>query len=264
MDTRQSLLKQFANCPRQFYYSHVLGLGRGEVGSLTVLGSVWHYALDVYETLGGDLETALKTFNYYWSKPWELGLHIDYYHRGSDHEKLRKRGVAMLVRYDELAPYEGEVVGTELYFTVQVGKHRLSGTIDKLLAHPGLRALEVVDYKTAAFVPEKLKFSLQFTAYCLATELPEFWESIGRPEDFYKYAGWRRQGQWFHARNTRVYNAGTRNAIDYQRLVLMMDEMERAIEQNIFMPDYSGESCGFCPFTERCGTEVEDPRLGSV
>lgn len=260
MRIRQSRLKQFADCPHQYFLSHIKGLGKEEVGSLTVLGSIWHYAIDVYE-ITGSLESAIKTFDHYWNNPEELGLKIDFYHRGSTHKSLRTRAHKMLTRYHELAPWQTNVVGTELEFEVPLGTHTLHGTIDKLVEHPGQRMLEVVDYKTGSYVPKFLKYNLQFTAYCYATERPEFWEGLGRPDDFYLYAGWNRSGQWFHARNTKVYNAGYRNAQDYKRLLLMADRMERSIEENIFILDYSGESCGYCPFTDICGDEVEDPRL---
>ena len=253
---------QFSNCPRQYYYEKIAKLGEDQSGSLTVLGSIWHYAIDVYETLGGDLDTALATFEYYWKNPWKLGLKIDFWHRGGTQESLLKRGLAMLVRYDELAPWEGDIISTEVPFAVPLGDHTLRGVIDKVVVHPGQKIVEVVDYKTGSYVPEKLKFNVQFTSYCYATERPEFWEGIGRPDDFYMYAGWSRQGKWFHARNTKVYNTGFRGAIDYQRLLLMANEMERSIEAEIFPVDYSGETCGYCTFVETCGTEVEDPRLG--
>lgn len=169
----------------------------------------------------------------------------------------------MLVRYDELAPWEGEVIGTEIKFEVPLGTHTLRGIIDKLTAHPGKRMLKVVDYKTGSYVPEKLKYNVQFTSYCYATERPEFWAALGRPDDFYRYAGWSRMGEWFHARNTKVFNTGYRGALDYQRLLLMADETERSIEAEIFPIDYSGETCGYCPFVDRCGSEVVDPRIGS-
>jgi hypothetical protein len=262
MFLRQSLLKQFASCPRQFYYSHVLNLGEESVGSLTVLGSVWHYAVEVYENYGYDLTLALRTFNHYWDHPEELGEHIDFWHRGGTKETLRKRGIQMLEKYDHLAPWtEGRLIGTELRFEVPLGEHVLSGTIDKLWYRPGLSALEVIDFKTGSYVPERLKFNVQFTAYCYATERPEFWGSVPGWEDGYeRFAGWSRGGHWFHARNTKMYNAGYRTEQDYQRLLLQANEMERSIEQQIFPLDYSGSTCGYCPFTEICGQEVEDPR----
>ncbi len=262
---RQSRLKQFADCPRQWYYEHVLKQAEEKVGSLTVLGSIWHYAMEVYVTLDNDLETALASFTYYWAHPWELGYTIDFWHRRTTHDSLLKRGRNMLIRYDELAPWEGHVIGTEIGFSVPLGSHTLTGHIDKLLEHPGQTTIEVVDYKTAAMVPEKLKYNVQFTSYCYATERPEFWEGIDQPDAFFEYAGWKRRGQWFHARNTKVFNAGYRTELDYKRLLLMADEMERSIEAGIYPIDYSGETCGYCPFVETCGsTEVSDPRLLSI
>lgn len=261
MRIRQSRLKQFADCPNQYRYAEVLGLGSESVGSLTVLGSVWHYSVEVYERLGGDLGSALATFEYYWAHPEELGFTIDFWHRRTTFDSLLKRGRKMLIRYDELAPWGGDVIGTELRFEVPLGSHVLEGTIDKLVKHQGQRLLTVVDYKTGSHVPEKLKYNLQFTAYCYATERPEFWEQLGLPDDYYRYAGWKRSGEWFHARNTKVFNAGYRGAWDYKRLRYMADEMERSIEENIFILDYSGVTCGYCAFVDICGDEVEDPRL---
>ena len=266
MFVRQSRLKQFANCPRQYYYSHVLNLGEESVGSLTVLGTVWHYAVDVYETYDYDLVLALKTFNYYWDHPEELGETIDFWHRGGNKESLRKRGIKMLKRYHQLAPWqEGRVVGTEIQFEVPLGDHVLGGTIDKLWQRPGQKRLEVVDFKTGSYVPTRLDYNVQFTAYCYATERVEFWENVPGFEDGYdRFYGWQRGGHWFHARNTKMYSAGDRGEQDYQRLLLMANEMERSLEEGIFPVDYSGETCGYCPFTEICGDEVEDPRTLQV
>lgn len=266
MFVRQSRLKQFASCPRQYYYSHIAKLGEDASGSLTVLGTVWHYAVDVYETYGHNLALAVKTFIHYWDHPEELGETIDFWHRRTTKDGLRKRGVAMLERYHELRPWaEGRLIGTEIYFEVPLGDHVLAGTIDKVWQRPGQKAIEVIDFKTGAYVPEKLKFNVQFTAYCYATERSEFWENVPGFEDGHdRFDGWKRGGYWFHARNTKMFNAGWRTEQDYKRLLLMADEMERSIEHSIFPLDYSGQSCGYCPFVEICGQEVDDPRTLQV
>jgi RecB family exonuclease len=233
---------------------------------LTVLGTVWHHAVDVYENYDHDLVLALKTFNYYWDHPDELDAPIDFWHRRTTKDGLRKRGQAMLQRYDELRPWaEGRLIGTEIHFEVPLGEHTIRGYIDKLWMRPGQHAIEVIDFKTGSYVPEKLKFNVQFTAYCYATERVEFWENVPGFEDGYdRFYGWKRGGQWFHARNTKMFNAGWRTDQDYKRLLLQANEMERSIEEEIYPLDYSGETCGWCVHVERCGLEVADPRTLNV
>ena len=171
MKVRQSSLKQFGNCARSYYYSHILGLGQSQSGSLTVLGTVWHYAVDVYENYDHDLDLAKRTFVHYWENPDQLGERIDFWHRGTTHKGLRKRGLAMLDSYHELAPWrKGKLLGTEIRFEVPIGDHILQGTIDKLWYRPGQKKIEVIDFKTGSVVPEKLRYNIQFTAYCYATE----------------------------------------------------------------------------------------------
>ena len=260
MRVRQSNLKTFGDCARQMYYLDVLGLEGQKVGSLTVLGSVWHFAMEVYETYGGNLDLAEKTFNYYWDNPEGLDLHIDFYHRRTTHEGLRTRGLAMLQQYDNLIPWKtGQNVGSEIHFIVPIGDHELEGTIDKLWARKGKNAtLEVVDFKTAAKVPEKLQFNLQFTAYAYATTTKEFWSYVPGFEDGHlRFRNYKRQGWWWHARNAKKYNAGYREEKDYKRLLLAIDSMAECIEKDVYPLTIDGSACAYCPYEETvCGSEV--------
>jgi hypothetical protein len=262
MRVRQSSLKQFGKCARQYYYSQILDLGGDQQGSLTVFGTIVHYAIDVYENYGYDLDLAIRTFRHYWDHPEELGETIDFWHRRSTKPGLQKRGIEMLRKYHELAPWtEGKLLGTEIHFVVPLGDHELEGTIDKLWYRPGQKKVEVIDFKTSALVPEKLRYNIQFTAYCYATERPEFWEFVpGWEHGYQEFYGWQRAGWWYHARRNKMFNAGKRGPDDYKRLLLSVEEMEKAIELQVFPLDYSGESCGWCAYAEGvCGSEMEDP-----
>lgn len=260
-----SRLKQFGACARQYYYQHILGLGESESGSLTVLGTVFHFSVDVYETYGHDLELAKRTFIHYWDHPEELGETIDFWHNRTNKDGLRKRGLAMLERYHELSPWrDGVLIGTEVKFVVPIGDHQLRGIIDKLWYRPGQKTVEAIDFKTGSYVEEKLRYNLQFTSYLYATERPEFWETIVNEEfrdGYERFKGWDRQGWWYHARNNKMFNAGKRYEKDYKRLALAVQAMDDAINANVFPLDYSGTNCGWCAHTEICGTEVADPRL---
>ena len=258
----QSQLTKFGKCARQYYYERILQLPGGEVGSLAVFGNVIHYSIDVYENYGYDLDLALRTFKHYWDHPEELGLTIDFWHRSTNKENLKRRGLDMLIRYHELSPWSrGKLIGTEVEFEVPIGDHTISGFIDKLWFRPGQKKVEVIDFKTGAWVPEKLRYNLQFTVYCYATERPEFWKGVkGWEHGYDEFLGWKRAGWWYHARKNKMFNAGNRGPADYKRLLLAVEEMYRAIELNVFPLDYSGESCGWCPYAEEvCGSEMNDP-----
>lgn len=265
MLVRQSSLKKFGTCARQYYYSEIVGAGEGgETGSLTVLGSVFHYAVDVYETYGYNIDLAIRTFDHYWSNPHLLGLHIDFWHRQTSFDSLKKRGVAMLRKYHDLAPWrDGRLVGSEINFTVPIGDHLLTGTVDKLWVLHNREILEVVDFKTGRMVPEKLRENIQFTAYLYATTRPEFWVGVVGFEDGHeRFLGHRRKGAWYHARDGKMFNAGFRENVDYARLLLAIDQMDQAIQKEVFPLDISGESCGYCQFREGlCGVEFQ-PHFG--
>lgn len=261
MRVRQSALKQFGICAKQYELSQVLELGEEQQGSLTVLGTVWHYAVDVYETYGHDLDLAKRTFAYYWENPRELGERIDFWHRRSTHQGLMDRGLNMLEQYHELSPWRtGKRVGSEINFTVPIGEHELTGTIDKLWYRPGQKRLEVLDFKTGGYVPDKLRYNIQFSAYCYATTRPEFWQHVPGHEDGYeKFKHAKRSGHWYHARNGKMFSAGDRGLEDYKRLYLAIGEMADAIDKGVFPLNIQGENCGYCPFVDgTCGGEITE------
>lgn len=253
------MLRRFASCPHQFGLS--LEEPRDEeVGSLTTLGSVFHYTIDVYETTDHNLGAAKATFEHYWRYPEQLGLRVDFWHQRTSWSSLFDRGITMLERYDEAGTWrKGRLIGTEIGFSVPLGNHTLTGHIDQLWDHPGTKTLEVVDLKTGANVEDKLRWNVQFTAYCYGTERPEFWAN-GRADRYTKYRDYVRVGRLYHLRSGRVHDAGPREEIDYRRLLRAVDAMDEAVTLGVFPLNISGPTCGYCPYTDRCGMDVEDPR----
>lgn len=262
MRVSPSRLKLFGDCAQQYKYQHILKMPGQQTGALTVLGTVFHYAVQVYDLYDNDIDLAVKTFRYYWNHVDELGESIDWYPPRSSHQSLEEHAVEMLERYHDLAPWKGgQLVGTEIEFIVPLGRsHEIRGIIDKLFWRPSVNELQVIDYKTGVSVPKRLRYNLQFTAYLYATTRPEFWSGIPEWEGFWKRAMTaKRVGQWYHARNNKMFNAGYRDDTDYKRLLLAVDQMEAAINADVFPLTIEGESCGWCPWIEDCGTEVESP-----
>lgn len=257
MEISASQLNTFGDCARRWYYTKVLGLDEGPVGALTVFGSVIHYCLDVYETYSYDLDLALKTFRHYWRNPDQLNLKVDYFEQRVTWNALNQRGQDMLSRYAEMRPWRlGTLLGNEVYFEVPLGEHNLRGSIDRLYVHPGKKTVEVMDFKTGARVPNKLRYNLQFTAYLYATTRPELWEMLDIDPTLYQ--DHRREGYWYHARNGKMYKVGARTELDYKRLQLAADQMAAAHKAEVYPLTISGVSCEWCPFFEEvCGSEIE-------
>jgi RecB family exonuclease len=262
MDVSPSRIKVFGECANQYRYQYILKLPGEQKGALTVLGTVFHYAAQVYELYDNDIDLAVQTFRYYWNHAEELGEKIDWYPPRSSHDSLEERGVTMLERYHDLAPWKGgELVGTEVEFVVPLGQnHNIRGIIDKLFYRPQKRELQIIDFKTGLRVPKKLRYNLQFTCYLYATTRPEFWAKVPGWEDFWpKAINLKRTGQWYHARENKTFNVGYRDDSDYRRLLLAVDQMEAAIEADIFPLTIEGEACGWCSWRDDCGTEVSSP-----
>lgn len=261
MEVSPSRLKVFGECANQYRYQYLLQLDGAQYGAYTALGVVFHYALEVYELYGRDLTLAVRTFDYYWDHPTELDTRIDFYPPRTTHQGLRENAHEMLERYHDLYPWKtGKLVGTEIRFEVPIGPHTLRGVIDKLFYRPGAKELQVIDFKTGNYVPTRLRYNLQFTCYLYAVTRPEFWTQVPGWEDFWSTAtGLKVQGQWYHARNGKMFNAGFRNDSDYKRLLLAIDRMEQAIDSDIYPLTIEGTACGWCSWVDICGTEVDSP-----
>lgn len=259
-----SRIKVFGDCANQYKYKHLLKLEGEQNGANTALGSIMHFALQVYELYGQNLALALATFDHYWDNPALLNERIDFYYPRTSHEGLRERAHTMLTRHHELSPWKtgGTLIGTELSFEVPLGTHTLRGIIDRvdLRGTGSTRRLEVIDYKTGGYVPDKLRYNVQFTSYLYALTRPEFWAGVPGWEHFWMEAQTLPQkGIWYHARNNKAIDAGTRTDADYRRLLLAVDQIEAAIDNNIFPLTIDGVACGWCAWIDVCGTEVEAP-----
>ncbi len=261
MRASPSRIKTFGDCANQYKYKYILELEGDSFNALTVVGSVFHYAVEVYEQYDHDIDLAVKTLRYYWNHLDELDLRIDSYPKRTSHQGLEDHAVERLERYHQLTPWKGgELVGTEITFEVPLGPHVLRGIIDKVFARPEANEIQVIDFKTGYKVPQKLRHNIQFTSYMYATSRPEFWGQVpGYEQSYERFINYKRIGQWYHARNNKMFNAGYRDDSDYRRLLLAVDQMEASIENDIYPLTIEGEVCGWCPWVEICGTEVESP-----
>lgn len=99
------------------------------------------------------------------------------------------------------------------------------------------------------------------TVYYFASLQPEFW--LGYDDDRYKgmpnglelweeFKDSPRKVVWYHLLDNKEINAGPRNEDDFGRLYRCIDEIAKAIEAGIYVPNISGSSCIWCDYTDIC------------
>lgn len=244
-------------------------------------GTCIHHALDLYNQTG-DVELAKATFLDVWQFPEKLGVAPDYWPRMMSWGSLKNQGLEALQAFHENIKWDTrEVLFTEHPFLVPFGRHQLKGIVDMgelRKSGKGELLLRVVDFKTNSRAPSRAELTqnTQFTVYVFASQQPEFWMGVdGNPdypglpngEMLYSlYNDLPRRAIWWHLLGPKELDAGPRDDSDYMRLYRLIDEVEKAMERDVFVPRIGESSCSICDFTAECGLriptreeELEDP-----
>lgn len=261
MRVRQSFLKRWGSCPLQGYFAEVLALP-GKQGSKAAFGSCIHSALEMFNK-GSEIEDAIKHFLEAWESPSVINLpEIDVWNKYNTYGGLRQKGIDILRGYHErMSQEQRTVVAAEHRFLVPFGRHEITGTVDLLSVrqnHRGKQLLAIEDYKTNTKRPTvaELALNVQFTAYIYATLQPEFWFGDGGEFLPVPNAEWwwemtqdlPRRGLWIHLwDNAKELDAGGRDDEEFGRLYRLINEIERALEHKVFVPQI-GDACTWCDF----------------
>lgn len=279
MLVRQSTIKLFMECALKYKFQHEDGVEREQSSALS-FGSVLHEAVLVME-VQGSLIAGIARFDEMWDDLAKFGYAYDYLMPRNSHQGYQDMGHKILRDWWQIIQWESDVVlAREYNFTVPIGSHELTGTVDKLALRPlkGAKGFGVLvsDYKTSAKQPTRdyLRHDVQFHSYCYATTQPEFWvnlppvtladgSTITGPELFKKYIDAPRLGEWVHLRTPRRIDAGERTSVHYNRLKYAIDQIEASVATGIFVPDISGASCEYCEFRKRCGLPSREEELAA-
>lgn len=267
MRVRQSFLSKFMICPLQAKFASIEKIQERQNGKAS-FGTVIHYVLEQFNN-GTNVETCLEMFKTYWDEPERLGVKPDYWPKYTSYGSLREKGLEMIVAYADKVKWEKRtILANEHSFCVPFGDHELQGTIDYLELKKmgnGKLTLRIVDLKTSAKAPTlvQLRQNVQFSVYIYATMQEEFW--LGSQE----YPGvldgerwWKelqdvpRRGVWYHLMTNKEIDAGPRDDGDFTRLYRAVNEIEKSIERDVYVPNLSGDTCVWCAFTEPCGVTI--------
>lgn len=272
-----SRVKQWMDCPLQAHFHYDLKLDRIN-GGPAAFGNCIHHVLEwlnYYPTpFGDDVEAkAINKFLYHWNNPESLGLIVDYYPPRTSFNHYRDVGIKVIKDVVKRHEYvKRTLIGTEIHFVVPFGAHRLTGKIDLLEVRgntKGNQVLRIIDYKGGGKAPTKaeLAMDVQFTIYDYAVSCPEFWIGDGTPQnpgiphgaDFMEaFFDLPRVAIWYHLRGQngpKEIDAGPRDEVDYRRLYKVAEQIERAIEKEVFVPKI-GDACSRCDYRNHCGLEI--------
>lgn len=266
-----SMISKWQTCGLQAKF-HYIDKQYGPQSASATFGTCVHEALEFYNDpkspTHGDVEAAVDRFIYTWDHPEVLDVAPETWNRRTSYGQLKQVGIQCIRDYDaEVAWSNRQVLAVEHRFYVPFGKHFLDGMVDVVEVND--ECLDIVDLKSAGKRPtyDTLYMNSQFTVYWYASLQPEFWLGTGGdPEDKYYRPPmengeelWerfqpeaRRRAIWFHLRMGKRIDVGQRDDLDFMRLYRCCDEIEKAIEREVFVPNISAESCLWCPNTDIC------------
>ena len=268
MKLNASLINKWMDCPLQAKFRYIDGI-KDTINSKATFGTCIHEALDRYNK-GDSIDSCIERFKYTWSNPKILNAEPDYWisAKGNDFGSLRELGIQILKEYDENLKWDGrEVIASEHRFCVPFGDHELSGIVDLLEVKKSgsKKILRIVDYKTAGKQPTKLELqsNIQFTIYYYASLQREFWtgykdyEGIPNGENLWEsFRKTERKAIWYHLMKNKEIFAGPREDGDFYRLYTVVEQIDKAMKAEVYVPNISASSCTFCSYIDECETMI--------
>jgi CRISPR/Cas system-associated exonuclease Cas4 (RecB family) len=274
MRVSNSMIETWMKCPLQARFRYLDKLPSKKTSRMT-FGICVHAALEFYNNTG-DVDKAVNMFLDYWDNPEKVKAVPEIWPKGTTAGGFRSKGIELIQTYHEQQGWgKRTILAQEHRFLVPIGEHEVQGVVDLLEVKKsarGVPTLRIVDYKTGSKKPYKntLRLNTQFTIYDYASRQPEFWfgnksdlnyypPMPGDPEELWEtYKNVPRRGVYFHLLGCVEVDAGERDEADFMRLYRVITEMSKAVENEVFVPCLSADSCVFCDYTEPCGVKIPE------
>jgi hypothetical protein len=270
------MLKTFGRCPLQGRFHYEDRIPQSQSGAAS-FGTVMHYVIEQIDR-GMSFVEAKILFEQLWREPERLGVKPDYYPYRTSFDSYRFRGLNTIDGYQELRSWgKPQIIAHEYPFLVPIGDHEIRGIIDRVEIRrtgKGREALCVTDLKTSTKRPTKfdLRTDIQFTIYLYATTQKQFWTGIAGSPTYLGFADGEKLYEHFKDhRRAGVYlmlgpsctelDVGDRGEMDFQQLYRLITEVERAREQQVYIPRIGSDTCGNCDYFDRCAIDIPKPSL---
>ncbi len=163
-----SQLKAFETCPWQYRYNYILKIPVRSTHAAS-FGKSMHKALEEFFKImaqgnpkAPSKEDLLALYEEHWIDEW-------YANEKEKKENYEKGKEALSAFYDRHEHEWPNVIATEQAFTIQIGKYKLRGSIDRV--DQGRSGLKLVDYKTGKMPKNDRSLDKhQLTLYQIAAE----------------------------------------------------------------------------------------------
>jgi superfamily I DNA/RNA helicase/RecB family exonuclease len=171
-----SQLETYEDCPLRYFYEYTLRV-RGDSNVYAELGSLVHEVLAAFlDPDADDVDYSLDGLRHVGERLWR----DDLARYRPQVEEARRDFFDMLERWwgEEGSLGRPDVLAVERRFEVEVGPHRITGSIDRVDRRDG--ALRIVDYKTgsretpADEMPDNLQLAVYHLAACRDPELSAY------------------------------------------------------------------------------------------
>lgn len=270
-----SQLKTWSECPLRGKFHYQDKLPQQQNGAASY-GTIMHYVIEQIDR-GLSYEEAKLLFERLWKEPERLGVKPDYWPYRTSYESYRMKGLQTIDGYREMNAWgKPTFIAHEYPFLVDIGDHQIRGIIDRLEIRTTGKSdvLCVTDLKTAAKRPTKfdLRTDIQFSIYAYASLQKEFWTGHPGSPTYLGFADGEDLWEYFRdVRRVGVYlmlgpscaelDVGDRGDMDFQQLYRLISEVERAVEQQVFIPRIGADTCGNCDYFDQCAIDIPKPRL---
>lgn len=270
-----SQLKTAMSCMLQWKFRYKDRLP-SEQSAAASYGTIIHYVTEQMDR-GASLEEAEKLFIMLWHEPERLGVKPDYYPYRTSFDSYKRKGLLTVKGYQEFTSWgKPQIIASEFPFRVPIGNHEVRGIIDRIeLRKTGKReVLSITDFKSSAKRPTKfdLRTDIQFSCYLYASLQEQFWTGIPGDPDYPGFQnGAKLHKQFADHDRAGIYlmlgesctelDVGERGDLDFRQLYRLMDELEHAIDQEVFVPKIGASTCGNCDYFDVCGIDIPKPPL---
>jgi len=269
---RASVLKAYVTCPMMCRFRYVDGYIPEQRSSGLIRGSALHAAVHTIhrESLFKDSVDVLR-------QKWDEAVAEEPEVPISDEDKLegQKADAEEIIQGYASKKYnrDADVVLSEARFTVDIGKHKFTGTIDQIRRKNG--ALQLLDFKSDLAVPEDsyLANDYQFSIYSYAMRHGEFiFDDDTKlilkefPSDLFWYhlrhhLPYKKSGKWGKAGDERgdPFIPVNRTEADLARIEHEISQIVRGIKMGCFFKSPAKMLCRFLLLHRRllrdCGAQ---------
>lgn len=271
MKLSPSQIRVWMKCSLQAKYQYVDHIDRWSTGSSAHFGSAVHSGLETFHK-GSTEKQAIEEFNRYFDE-----IDPDYYNKRTSYTKFKDEGPRMIHEYIDSFKWSTHItLAAEKKFMVPFGDHVLSGIIDHLYTDKTMSKLFISDLKTGTRPNfDTLHLDVQFTAYDWATRQREFWVGAESDDPNWpdKYAGFEngeelfeafkdvpRVNIWYDLRKNQAIDVGGRQDFDFARLYRVCEQIDLAVEKEVFVPTINTDTCLWCPYQDICPIYFDKPK----